>query len=328
LRKLRKPEFLMAALRVLVALLMLLPLAARAADWPTRPIHIIVPYPPGGSTDVAARLVGESLTRSLGQQVVVENKSGAGGIIGNQAAAQSAPDGYTILVATDFIASAPHIFKMESDPLKSLVPVIEISRQPVVLAVHPSLGVSTLAEFIALAKKQPGMNFATSGVGSEQQMAAEWFAKLAGIKLVHVPYRGGGQAITDLVAGHIKIGSLGSTPLIPHYKAGALKLLAQSTAERSPSLPDVPTYQEAGVKGLVLDQWLGIFVPAGTPPEIVSRLAKETDRALHDATVRETLLKSAQEPIGGTTEQFAKLVRSDYEKYAKLVKELGISVGQ
>jgi tripartite-type tricarboxylate transporter receptor subunit TctC len=318
----------MAVLRTLFALLTLLPLAAHAADWPTRPIHVIVPYPPGGSTDVAARVVGEALTRALAQQFVVENKSGAGGIIGNQAAAQAAPDGYTILVGTDFIASSPHIFKMDSDPLKSLVPVIEISRQPVVLAVHPSLGVSTLAEFTTLAKKQPGLNFATSGVGSEQQMVAEWFAKLAGIKLVHVPYRGGGQAITDLVAGHIKVGSLGSTPLIPHYKAGALRLLAQSTAQRSPSLPDVPTYQEAGVKGLVLDQWFGIFVPAGTPPDIMARLAKETDRALHESSVRDTLLKSAQEPIGGTTEQFAKLVRTDYEKYANLVKELGISVGQ
>jgi tripartite-type tricarboxylate transporter receptor subunit TctC len=316
------------ALGTFVALMMLLPLAAQAKDWLTRPIHLIVPYPPGGSTDVAARLVGDFLTRALGQQVVVENKSGAGGVIGNQAAAQAAPDGYTILVTSDFIASAPHVFKMDGDPLKSLVPVVQISRQPVVLAVHPSLEVTTLAEFIALAKRQPGLNFATSGVGSEQQIVAEWFAKLAGIKLVHVPYRGGGQAITDLVGGHIKVGSLGSTPLIPHYKVGALRLLAQSTAERSPSLPDVPTYQEAGVKGLVLDQWLGMFVPAGTPQDIVAHLAAETDRALRDETVRDTLLKAAQEPIGGTTEQFAKLVRSDYNKYAELAKELGISVGQ
>lgn len=318
----------MAALRALVALLMLLPLAAHADNWPTRPIHIIVPYPPGGSTDVAARLIGDSLTRSLGQQVVIENKTGAGGIIGNQAAAQAAPDGYTILVTSDFIASAPHIFKMDIDPLTKLVPVIQISRQPVVLAVHPSLGVNTLAEFVALAKREPGINFATSGVGSEQQMVAEWFAKLAGIKLVHVPYRGGGQAITDLVGGHIKVGSLGSTPLVPHYKAGALRLLAQSTAERSPSLPEVPTYQEAGVKGLVLDQWLGMFVPKDTPPDIAVRLNKEVDRALQEHAIRDNLLKSAQEPVGGSTEQFAKLVRSDYDKYAKLVKELGISVSQ
>ena len=318
----------MAAWRAFLAPVLLLPLAAHANDWPTRPVHIIVPYPPGGSTDVAARLIADSLARSLGQQVVVENKTGAGGIIGTQTAAQSAPDGHTVLIAPDFVTSAPHIFKLDFDPMKALVPVIQISRQPVVLAVHPSLGVNNLSEFIALAKKQPEMNFGTSGIGSQQQIVAEWFAKLGGIKLTHVPYRGGGQAITDLVAGHIKVASLGSTPLIPHYKAGAVRILAQSTAERSPSLPDVPTYEEAGIKGLVLDQWLGVFVPAGTPPDIVALLAKETDRALQEKAVRDALLKSAQEPVGGTTDQFVKLVRSDYDKYARLVKELRISVEQ
>ena len=318
----------MAAWRAFLALVLLLPLAAHANDWPTRPVHIIVPYPPGGSTDVAARLIADSLARSLGQQVVVENKTGAGGIIGTQTAAQSAPDGHTVLIAPDFVTSAPHIFKLDFDPMKALVPVIQISRQPVVLAVHPSLGVNNLSEFIALAKKQPKMNFGTSGIGSQQQIVAEWFAKLGGIKLTHVPYRGGAQAITDLVAGHIKVASLGSTPLIPHYKAGAVRILAQSTAERSPSLPDVPTYEEAGIKGLVLDQWLGVFVPAGTPPDIVALLAKETDRALQEKAVRDALLKSAQEPVGGTTDQFVKLVRSDYDKYARLVKELRISVEQ
>jgi len=283
----------MAAWRAFLAPVLLLPLAAHANDWPTRPVHIIVPYPPGGSTDVAARLIADSLARSLGQQVVVENKTGAGGIIGTQTAAQSAPDGHTVLIAPDFVTSAPHIFKLDFDPMKALVPVIQISRQPVVLAVHPSLGVNNLSEFIALAKKQPEMNFGTSGIGSQQQIVAEWFAKLGGIKLTHVPYRGGAQAITDLVAGHIKVASLGSTPLIPHYKAGAVRILAQSTAERSPSLPDVPTYEEAGIKGLVLDQWLGVFVPAGTPPDIVALLAKETDRALQEKAVRDALLKSA-----------------------------------
>jgi tripartite-type tricarboxylate transporter receptor subunit TctC len=303
---------------------MLLPLTAHAQDWPTRPIRVIVPYPPGGSTDIAARLIGESLSRSLGQQTVIENKSGAGGVIGVEAAAHSAPDGYTILVAPDFVTSAPHIFKMNVDPMKTLVPVIQLSRQPVVLAVHPSLGVSSLADFIALAKREPGMGFATSGVGSQQQIVAEWFAKLAGIKLQHVPYRGGGQAINDLIAGHIKVGSLGSTPLMPHYKAGTVRILAQSTEARSPSLPDVPTYQEAGVKGLVLDQWLGVFLPTGTPPAIVARLNTEINKALDEKTVHDNLLKSAQEPVGGTAAKFAALVRSDFEKYGRLVKELGI----
>ncbi len=282
----------MATRRALLALLVLLPFAAHAEDWPTRPIRVIVPYPPGGSTDIAARLISESLSRSLGQQTVIENKSGAGGVIGVEAAAHAAPDGYTILVAPDFVTSAPHIFKMNVDPMKTLVPVIQLSRQPVVLAVHPSLGVNTLAEFIALAKRQPGMGFATSGVGSQQQIVAEWFAKLAGIKLQHVPYRGGGQAINDLIAGHIKVASLGSTPLVPHYKAGTVRILAQSTEARSPSLPNVPTYQEAGIKGLVLDQWLGVFVPTGTPQAIVAKLNAEIGKA---ADERDRLVSSLRE---------------------------------
>jgi len=318
----------MATRRALLTLLVLLPFAAHAEDWPTRPIRVIVPYPPGGSTDIAARLIGESLSRSLGQQTIIENKSGAGGVIGVEAAAHAAPDGYTILVAPDFVTSAPHIFKMNIDPMKALVPVIQLSRQPVVLAVHPSLGVNTLAEFITLAKRQPGMGFATSGVGSQQQIVAEWFAKLAGIKLQHVPYRGGGQAISDLIAGHIKVASLGSTPLVPHYKAGTVRILAQSTEARSPSLPNVPTYQEAGIKGLVLDQWLGVFVPTGTPPPIVARLNAEIGKALEEKNVRDNLLKSAQEPVGGTAANFAALVRSDYEKYGNLVEELGIKAEQ
>jgi tripartite-type tricarboxylate transporter receptor subunit TctC len=168
------------------------------------------------------------------------------------------------------------------------------------------------------------MSFATSGVGSQQQFVAEWFAKIAGIRLDHVPYRGGGQAINDLVAGHIKIGSLGSSPLIPHYKAGTLRLLAQSTEKRSPSLPDVPTYQEAGIKGLVLDQWLGVFVPAGTPPAVAARLNAEINRALTEAAIRDSFLQSAQEPIGGSADTFARLVREDFAKYERLVKELNI----
>ena len=300
--------------------------SARGADWPSRTIRLIVPFPPGGSTDLGARLVGNFLAQSLHTQVVVENRTGADGNIGMEAAAKSTPDGYTVLVVTDQVASTAHVFHVSFDPLKTFVPVIQISRQPVVLAVHPSLGVGTLDEFLALAKREPGMSFATSGVGSQQHMVAEWFAKIAGIRLVHVPYRGGGQAITDLVAGHVKVASLGSTPLIPHYKAGAIKLLAQSTAARSPSLPDVPTYQEAGIKGLVLAQWLGVFVPAGTPGEIVERLNAEINKALAEPSIRENLLKAAQEPVGGTAAQFDKLFRDDYDKYARLVKELNIHV--
>lgn len=316
----------MMRLRAFIALLALvtaIPMAAQAQDWPNRAIKFVVPYPPGGSTDVGARVIGDHLSRVLGQQIVVENKSGGSGNIGFEAAARSAPDGYTILIAPDQVVSAPHVFKVGFDPLKDLVPVIQLSRQPVVLAVHPSLGVNSLAELIAMAKARPGMSFATSGVGSQQQFVAEWFTKIAGIKLEHVPYRGGGQAINDLIAGHVKIASLGSSPLIPHYKAGTVRLLAQSTQARSPSLPDVPTYQEAGI-GLALDQWLGVFVPAGTPPAIVARLNAEIGKALAAAAIRESFLQSAQEPVGGSAEAFARLVREDFAKYERLVRELNI----
>ncbi len=314
----------------LLALSLVVPMTAsitaRADEWPSRTIRLIVPFPPGGSTDVGARLIGNYLSRALHQQVIVENRTGADGNIGMEAAAKSAPDGYTVLVTTDQIASTAHIFRLNFNPSKDFVPVIQISRQPVVLAVHPSLGVGTLADFIALAKREPGMSFATSGVGSQQQMVAEWFAQIAGVKLAHVPYRGGGQAINDLIAGHVKVASLGSSPLIPHYKAGTIKLLAQSTATRSPSLPDVPTYQEAGIKGLVLAQWLGVFVPAGTPAPIVARLNAEINKALADPDIRANLLKAAQEPVGGTADAFAKLFHDDDEKYGRLVKQLDIHV--
>jgi tripartite-type tricarboxylate transporter receptor subunit TctC len=315
----------MTRLRGLVALVaVLVPLAAEAQEWPNRPIRFIVPFPAGGSTDVAARVIGEHLSRTLGQQIVVENKSGASGVVGAEAAAKSAPDGYTILIGTDQIATWPHLFKLNFDPMKDLVPVIQLSRQPVVLAVHPSLGPATLAELVALAKQRPGMSYATSGVGSQQHITAQWFAHIAGIKLDHVPYRGGGQAINDLIAGHIKIGSLGSSPLIPHYKAGALRLLAQSTTQRSPSLPEVPTYQEAGIKDLVIDQWLGVLVPAGTPPAIAARINALVGKSLADARIRDSFLQSAQEPVGGSAEAFARLIREDFEKYGRLVKELDI----
>ena len=310
--------------RVFIALLALaIPTLSQAQEWPNRPIRFIVPYPAGGSTDVGARVIGDYLSRALGQQIVVENRTGGSGNIGFEAGARSAPDGYTVLIAPDQVTSAPHVFKVTFDPLKDLLPVIQLSRQPVVLAVHPKLGVSSVAELVALAKQRPGLSYATSGIGSQQHMTAEWFAQIAGIKLDHVPYRGGAQAINDLVAGHVMIGSLGSTPLIPHYKAGTLRLIAQSTAARSPSLPDVPTYEQAGIK-LTLDQWLGAFVPAGTPPAIVARLNSEMNKALAEAAIRESFMQSAQEPVGGSAEQFLRLVREDFAKYERLARDLNI----
>jgi tripartite-type tricarboxylate transporter receptor subunit TctC len=301
------------------------PACANAQPYPNRPIRFIVPFPAGGSTDTGARLIGEYLSRVFGQQVFVENKSGANGTIAVELAAKSPPDGYTILVATDAVASNPHVYSSNIDPAKDLVPIVQLSRQPIVLAGHPSLGIGSVAELIALAKQQPGLRYATgSGVGSPQHMVVQWFAKIAGVKLEQVPYRGGAQAINDLVGGHIKLGSLGSTPLIPHYRAGTLKLLAQSAKTRSPSLPEIPTFEEAGIKGLVLDQWLGVFAPVGTPVAITARLNTEINNALNDPAVRKGFEDSAQEPVGGTAEQFTQFVREDYAKFDRLVKELNI----
>jgi tripartite-type tricarboxylate transporter receptor subunit TctC len=315
------------AFAALAGLIGAFPFAAHAQDWPNRPVRVVVPFAAGGSTDVAARLVGEHLTRALGQQIVVENRTGANGNIGTEMVAKSPPDGYTLLVTPEAITSNPHVYKVNYDALKEFAPVIQLSRQPVVLAVHPSLGVNTLAELVALAKREPGQRYATgSGVGSGQHMVTQWFAQIAGIKVEQVAYRGGGQAINDLIAGHIKIGTLGSTPLIPHYKAGALKLLAQTTAARSSALPDVPTFQEAGINGLVFDQWLGVMAPAGTPPAIVARLNTEIGKALAEPALRDNLLASAQDPIGGTAEAFGALMRDDFAKFQRLVKELDIKV--
>jgi tripartite-type tricarboxylate transporter receptor subunit TctC len=312
-------------LAALAATIGAVPPAAQAQDWPSRAVRMIVPFAAGGSTDVAARLVAEHLTRTLGQQVVVENRTGANGVIGIEAVAKSDPDGYTVLIAPDAIASNPHVYRVSYDALKDLTAVVQLSRQPIVLAAHPSLGARTLGELITHVKQQPGLRYATgSGAGSGQHMVTQWFAQLAGIELEQVPYRGGGQAINDLLAGHVKLGTLGSTPLIPHYKAGKLLLLAQTTEARSQSLPDVPTFQEAGVKGLMLDQWLGVFVPAGTPQPIVARLNAEVGKALADPAIKQNLVNSAQDPIGGSAEAFARLVRDDFAKYERLVRELQI----
>jgi tripartite-type tricarboxylate transporter receptor subunit TctC len=322
----RRTRRLFLQLAAAAAAAPVVPQFACALDYPTRPVRFIVPYPPGGATDIAARVVGEYLSRSLGQQIVVENKSGGGSLIGVESAAKSTPDGYTVLVTTDIVTSAPHIFKMSIEPLKALAPVIQLSHQPVVLAIHPALGVGTLAELVTLAKQQPGLSFATSGIGTQQHVAAEWLAALAGIRLAHVPYRGGAPALNDLIGGHVKIASLGSTPLIPYYKAGTLRLLAQSMAQRAPTLPDVATYQELGFKELVIEQWIGVFVPAGTPDIVTARLNSEINRALADAAVRQGFEQQAQETVGGDVEQFSRLFHEDYEKYARLVKDLKIRI--
>lgn len=301
-----------------------MPSAVMAQAWPAKPVRIVVAFAPGGSLDFVSRNVAERLSQELGQTFVVENRAGANGNLAAEHVAKQAADGYVVLATADALPAGAHLHQLGFDPLKDLVPVIQLTRQPVILAVHPSLGVGNLAELVALAKSKPGIAYATSGAGSGQHIAGEWFARLAGITLTHVPYKGGGQAITDLVGGQVQIGSLGNTPVMPHYRTGKLRIIAQTTAVRAASLPEVPTYQEAGFKGLVLDQWLGLMVPAGTPADVVRRLNGAVDRALAQPALRERLAPQGLEAVGGSPEQFTRLYREDYEKYGRLVKELNI----
>ncbi len=315
----------MLSARLAVAVLALSTGLAQAQSWPSKPIRIVVAFAAGGSTDVAVRSIQERLAQSLGQPVVVENRAGAAGNIAADYVAKQPADGTLVLATADSLASNPHLFSnLSFDPAKDLLPVVQLTRQPVVLAVHPSLGVGSVAELVAAAKAKPGLGYATSGAGSVQHMAGEWFAQLAGIKLTHVPYKGGGQAVTDLLGGQVPIGSLGNTPLLPHHRAGKVKILAQTTAARSQSLPDVPTYQEAGMRGLVLDQWLGLFVAAGSPRDMPVRLAAEVTKALAEPAVRERYAQLGLEPVGGTPEDIARQYREDFVKYGRLIKELGI----
>jgi tripartite-type tricarboxylate transporter receptor subunit TctC len=301
-----------------------LPALAQAPAWPAKPVRMVVAFAPGGSLDFVTRAVSDRLAQDLGQSFVVENRAGANGNLAAEHVARQPADGYVVLATADALPAGAHLHQLGFDPLKDLLPVIQLTRQPIVLAVHASLGVSSMAELVALAKTKPGMAYATSGAGSGQHIAGEWLARLAGIALTHVPYKGGGQAITDLVGGQVMIGSLGNTPVMPHYRSGKLRILAQSTAARAPSLPEVPTYQEAGFKGMVLDQWLGLMVPAGTPPDIVRQLNAAVDRALALPAIRERFAPQGLEAVGGTPEQFARLFREDHEKYGRLVRELNI----
>jgi tripartite-type tricarboxylate transporter receptor subunit TctC len=299
---------------------------APAQAYPARPIRFIVPLAPGGGLDFVARLIGEYLSRTIGQQVYLENKLGAGGMIGIETAAKSPPDGYSVLVSNDNVASAPHVLRVNTDFVKDLVPVIQLSRQTLVLAVHSSFNVKSVAELIAAVKAQPGMSFATSGVGSNQHILGEWFAKEAGIKLEHVPYRGGGQAINDFIAGHILIAVLGPVALIPHSKTGTLRILAQSSKARAQSLPDVPTLEEAGMRGMVLESWFGAFVPSGTLGAVIARLNAEMNRAVADPATGDSFLQTATEPVGGSAEQFARVVQQDSARYAWLANDLNIRI--
>ena len=295
--------------------------------WPNKPVRFIVPLAPGGAIDFVARQCGQILSNNLGQQIVVENRTGAGGTLGMDSAMRSAPDGYTFLITNDNAASAPHILKLSYDYTKVLLPVIDIAHQPQVLGVHPSLGVSSVKEYVDYAKAHPGLGFASSGVGTNQHVVGEWFAKEAGIKLEHVPYRGAGQAVGDLIAGHVKSAFLGPTALINHHKAGTIKIIAQTSGKRAPTLTDIPTLEESGYKGVVLEAWYAAFAPPATPPELIKQMNTAVQQALADPKLLENFTKGSLETIGGSPESLGKLAQADSEKYARLVKELNITAG-
>lgn len=297
---------------------------AAAQDWPKKTIHIVVPFPSGGTTDTAVRPLADRLSQQLGVSVVVDNKPGAAGRIGYEFVARAAPDGYTLLAGTDSLGLQPHLDPPPNyAPIRDFAPIAQLSSQPLVIAVHPSLGVTTLQQLVELGRtKREPIGYATSGIGSSQNFAGEWFARVSGLKLLHVPYRGGGQAVNDLLAGQVQLAVLGIAPLIPYQKAGRIRILAVTTAERSPALPDVPTLKELGFD-VVVDQWMALMAPAKVLPAILERLNAEVNIALRDPRLREIYAGVAMRPVGGTAQDLGALLQSDYRRFGTLTKELG-----
>ncbi len=302
--------------------------AAPAQDYPNRPVRIVIPLSPGGTTDVPGRIVAQKLSETLGQQFFVENRAGAGGTIGSDFVAKAKPDGYTLLLTASPFVITPHVYKnVPYNALADFAPVIRIATGPYVLVVHPSLGVNSVKELIVAAKREPGkIDFASSGNGSAQHLVTELFMYMAGIKLNHVPYKGSGPAQQDLMSGIIKVSFVGTPIAIPHMKSGRLKALGVSTARRSPEMPEVPTVAEAGVPGYEARVWIGLLAPAGTPHEIVAKLNGEIGKLVRTDEVRKLLVPTGMEPDPDTPEQFAAYLKADYDKWGKVVRESGATV--
>jgi len=317
----------MTQFRVFVsALLALAAFGASAQGWPSRPVHVVVPYPAGGPNDIIVRMVGKRLGETLGEPIVVENRPGAGGNIGTDSVAKSAPDGYTLVsVGPGALIINPLLGKVPYDTMRDFAPVTIMAVAPNALVAHPSFPAKSVKDLIALAKRKPGaINYASGGTGSTPHLAAALFAVMAGVQLTHVPYKGTGPATADLVGGQVQIAFLGIPTVLPHIRSGKLRALAVTGARRSPELPDVPTVAEAGVPGYELSPWYGLLAPAGTPSAVVARLAAEATKIVREPAMREQLVAQGAEPAGGTPEEFARTLRSDAALWKKVVKDAGI----
>src|SRR5712675_1628743 len=301
------------------------PMMAAAQSYPNKPVRLIVPFPPGGSNDVVGRMIAAQLSTRLDKPIIVENQGGAGGLIGTEMAARSQPDGYTLLLISVAYAFIPAIYKLPYDPATAFTPVAILGAGPVVIAVTSKLPVNSVRELIALAKEKPGeLNYATAGVGSFQHLASEIFKLQAGVDIVHIPFKGGGPAMMDVIAGNtqIAIGSL--VQMLPHIRSGRLKPLGVGSAKRVAALPDLPTISEAGVPGYEATNWWGIVAPAGTPKPVIDRLHKELTVILATAETKKRFESEGGEAVLMSPEEFGRFIASETVKWAKVVKEAGI----
>jgi tripartite-type tricarboxylate transporter receptor subunit TctC len=310
------------------ALALLLAAGVAHAQFPNRAIHVVVPFPAGGPTDVLTRALGQKLSERWSQPVVVDNKPGAGGAIVSDFVAKSTPDGYTLLMATTSTHSiGPSLQKMPYDPAKDFAPVSQVSNATNVLVVSPRLGVSSVRELVALAKAKPGaLNFASSGIGTIPHLTGEMFKHMAGVDIVHVPYKGTGLSIPDLANGQVALLFDSIVTAQTHVKAGNVKALAISSPRRSPLMPELPTMIEAGIAGFESETWFGLLAPAGTPPDIVSRISADTAAALADAGLRARFAAAGAETVGGTPAQLAARIKADAAKWAEVIKAANVKV--
>jgi tripartite-type tricarboxylate transporter receptor subunit TctC len=308
------------------ALIAALPAVSAAQSWPDRPVRIIVPFAPGGPTDVMARLLGQHLSEAFGKQFVVENHAGAGGNIGMGNAARAAPDGYTLLVSSSSYVVNPSLYaKIPYDPYKDFIPITNAGVSPNILVANPSVPAKSVSELVTYIKANPGkVNFASPGAGTTPHLSGELFKLSLGLDLVHVPFTGAGPAIQSTVAGHTPIAFAAMPPATALVKDGKLRGLALTAKARSPALPDVPTMAEAGIKDQEADTLQGVFVPAGTPKEIVDKLYAEIVKIVRRPDVKEHFQKIGFEPVGNTQAEFSAQIKAEIEKWAKVIKDAGI----